>query len=173
MSSVTRFLRQIPTGASYVNPDSLTSSALDFVPSGGNYVGNYPPGYMVPAAQTGLSTALSNAKLVANGQFLLRDMGKTIFAPFVATVGASTTAAPSSYFREYQLLVVTPITAAQGFIGGVSGNTFGVVGASAATAPGTSTYATFYLPVSIGGIGSAAPAVAALPVINTQAGGQM
>jgi hypothetical protein len=127
---------------------------------------------MTLASQTGLQTALSNAKSVLNGQFLLRDMGKTITAPFVATLGASTTGAPIGYFREYQLLVVTPITAAQGFIGGVSGNTFGVVGPSVSTA-GSSTYATFYLPVSIGGVGSAAPATAALPAINTQAGGQM
>lgn len=164
MSSVTRFLRQIPTGLTYVNPDSLTSSALDFVPTAGNYVGNYPPGYMVSAAATGLQTALSNAKQVAGGQFLVRDMGKTIFAPFNSATG------DMGYFREYQLLVVSPIGATQGFLGGVGGNNFGVVGPANATAPGTSTYCTFYLPVAVGGVGTPA---SALPVVNAQAGGQM
>jgi hypothetical protein len=172
MSSVTRFLRQIPTGANFVNPTSLTTSALDFVPATGNYVGNYPPGYVVPASATGLSTILSNALTVTNGQFIIRDMGKTILAPFVATLAASLTTAPQGYFREYQLLQVSPISATQLFNGGVNGNTFGVIGPSVSTA-GTSTYATFYLPVSIGGVGSAAPATAALPVINQVAGGQM
>ena len=171
MSSVTRFLRQIPTGLSYVNPSTLTSAALDFVPASGNYVGNYPPGYMVPANATGLRSALSNAQLVANGQFLVRDMGKTIFAGFSATIGGTPTVA--GFYREYQLLVVSPISVAQGFLGGVGGNTFGVAGPAPATAPGTSTYCTFYLPVVVGGVGSAAPAVAALPDINGQAGGQM
>jgi hypothetical protein len=173
MSSVTRFLRQIPTGANFVSVSSLSTTALDFVPATGNYVGNYPPGYVVPANQTGLSTILSNALTVTNGQFIIRDMGKTILAPFVATLNASLTAAPQGYFREYQLLQVSPISATQLFNGGVAGNTFGVIGPGNATLPGTSTYATFYLPVSIGGVGSAAPATAALPVINQVAGGQM
>lgn len=171
MSSVTRFLRQIPTGVGLVNPDSLTLTALDFVPASGNYVGNYPPGYVVPASATGLSTALANAKLVAGGQFVLRDMGKTIFCPYVAAVDASTAAAPSGYFREYQLLVVNPISAAQGFIGGVGGNNFGVVGPAPATAPGTSTYCTFYLPSMVAGVGSAVSG--ALVAQNVQAGLQM
>jgi hypothetical protein len=169
MSSVTRFLRQIPTGVGLVNPSSLTTSALDFVPASGNYVGNYPPGYVVPAAQTGLSTALTNAA-AGSGQAVIRDMGKTIFCPYVATVGASTAAAPSGYFREYQLLMVNPVSAAQGFIGGVSGNNFGVVGPSSATVPGSSTYVTFYLPSMVAGVGSA---VGTLPVTNVQAGLQM
>jgi hypothetical protein len=174
MSSVTRFLRQIPTGVGLVNPASLTLSALDFVPASGNYVGNYPPGYVVPASQTGLSTALANAA-AANAaaplaQAVIRDMGKTIFCPYVATVGASTAAAPSGYFREYQLLMVNPISATQGFIGGVGGNNFGVVGPAPATAPGTSTYVTFYLPSMVAGVGSAQ---GTLPTVNVQAGLQM
>lgn len=168
MSSVTRFLRQIPTGMHYVNPSTLTSSALDFVPTSSNYVGNYPPGYVVPAAQTGLSTALTNAGAV--GMVAIRDMGKTIFCPYVATVGASLAAAPSGFYREYQLRVVSPITASQGFIGGVGGNTFGGAGPAPSTAPGTSNYATFYLPTVVGGVG---PATLSLPVVNVNAGAQM
>ena len=167
MSSVTRFLRQIPTGVGLVNPSSLTSVALDFVPTSGNYVANYPPGYVVPAAQTGLSTALTDA--AASGtQLILRDMGKTIFCPYAATVGGAQTNA--GFFRQYQLLVVNPININQGFIGGPNGNLFGVVGPSNATVPGTSTYATFYLPSIVAGVGSAQ---GALPVANVNAGLQM
>jgi hypothetical protein len=170
MSSVTRFLRQIPTGASYVNPAALATNAAvcDFVPTSGNYVGNYPPGVMVPATTTGLSAVLG----AAGAQALIRDMGKTIFAAFADTATA-TPSAFSGFFREYQLIVPTAITAPQGFLGGAGGNTFGVIGPSVATAPGSSTYATFYLPVPVGGVGSALSAVAVLPAISTAAGGQM
>ena len=170
MSSVQSFLKQVPAGLSFVNPDSLTASCYDFVPASGNYVGNYPPGYVVPAAASGLSTALSNAKLVANGQFLLRDMGKTIYCPYAATIGASLTTATSGFFREYQLLVVNAISPTYGFIGGVNGNNFGVVGPSVATA-GSSTYCTLYLPSAVASIGS--PVTGSYPVMNCQAGGQM
>jgi hypothetical protein len=97
-------------------------------------------------------------------------MGKTIFCPFVQTVNASLAAAPSGFFREYQLLMVNPIGAAQGFIGGVAGSNFGVVGPAPATLPGSSTYATFYLPSMVAGVGSAQ---GALPVTNVQAGLQL
>jgi hypothetical protein len=170
MSSVTRFLRQVPVSAGFVNPDTITSAALDFVPASGNYVGNYPPGYVVPAVATGLSTALSNAKL-GNAQLILRDMGKTIQCQYVATVGASLTSAPTGFFREYQLLVVSPISASQLYIGGTSGNTFGVAGPAPATTGGTSTYLTFYLPSVVAGVGSAV--AAALPVVYNTPGGQL
>jgi len=169
MSSVTRFLRQVPVSAGFVNPDSLTGSALDFVPTASNYVGNYPPGYVVPAAATGLSTALSNAKL-GNAQLILRDMGKTIQCQYVATVGGSLTNAPTGFFREYQLLVLSPISASQGYIGGTSGNTFGVAGPAPSTG-GSSTYLTFFLPSVVAGVGSAV--AAAVPVANVNASGQM
>lgn len=171
MSSVTRFLRQVPVSASFVNPGSIVSAALDFVPASGNYVGNYPPGYVVPAGQTGLSTALSNAIQVANAQVILRDMGKTIQCQYAATVGASLAAAPIGFFREYQLLVVSPISATQGYIGGTAGNTFGVAGPAPATTPGTSTYLTLYLPTVVAGVGSAVQI--ALPVNYITPGGQM
>ncbi len=168
MSSVTRFLRQIPTGIGQLNAVP-TSDALDFVPTSGNYVGNYPPGYMVPASQTGLSSALTNADN-GSGQALVRDMGKTIFCPYSATVGGSLASAPSGFYRQYQLLKATPISATQGFLGGPSGNNFGVVGPSNATIPGTSTYVTFYLPTFVAGVGSATGSLSALDI---GAGGQM
>jgi hypothetical protein len=168
MSSVTRFLRQIPTGVGQLNGTFSGSSVLDFIPTSGNYVGNYPPGYIVPGTVTGLSSAVADA-LNGTGQAVVRDMGKTIFCPYAATVGGAQT--QSGFFRQYQLLMVTPITNSQGFIGGVNGNNFGVVGPSSATVPGTSTYVTFYLPTLVAGVG--APVNASDLATDIGAGGQM
>lgn len=166
MSSVQSFLKQVPAGLSFVNPNSLSTSAVDFIPTSGNYVGNYPPGYVVPASATSLASVLVAAR-VNQTQFLLRDMGKTIYCPYAATVGGTQTT--SGFFRGYQLLALSPISATYGFIGGVNGNNFGVVGPSTSTS-GTSTYCTFYLPTVIGGVGNPSGVVAD---INCQAGGQM
>lgn len=180
MSSVTRFLRQIPTGLNYGfnNSGTVTANlALDFIPTAGNYVGNYPPGFLVAGSQTGLQTAISQAILGNTGGQLIRDMGKTIFAPFAASVGAGNAGTFTGYgfFRQYQVLMVNPITFPPGFLGGTGGNTFGVVGPSVATSPGTSTYCTFYLPVSVQGVGapSGLPAGSAVTNIVPVAGGQM
>ena len=172
MTSVTRFLRQLSVSSQLVvDAATLRADALDFVPNSGNVVGNYPPGYMVPASQTGLTTAISNALSNLSSVVVLRDMGKTIFAQYVATVGASLTSAPAGFYREYQVLVPQSLSASQGFIGGVSGSTFGVVGPSVATAPGTSTYLTVYLPSIVGGV--VAPGVNAYEAPVQSAGGQM
>ncbi len=164
MSSVTRFLRQIPTGVGLVNPATLTSSALDLVPASGNYVGNYPPGVVRPASVTGLQSALNNAAAGA-GVAVIRDMGKTIFCQYL---NAQNVDQGYGYFRQYQLLLVNPVSSTQGFLGGVNGNNFGVVGPAPATVPGSSTYVTFYLPTVVAGV-----ATANLPLTNVQAGLQM
>lgn len=166
MSSVTRFLRQIPTGIGQLNQTFNGNAVYDFIPATGNYVGNYPPGYIVPATQTGLSSAIDDANN-GSGEAVVRDMGKTIFCPYSATVGGTPTTA--GFYRQYQLLKVNPITISQGFIGGNGGNNFGVVGPAVATTPGTSTYVTFYLPTVVAGVG--APAGFTVPDIG--AGGQM
>jgi hypothetical protein len=169
MSSVTRFLRQIPTGIGQLN-DATLGSAVDFVPTSGNYVGNYPPGFMVLATQTGLSNILT--AYAQNG--IARDMGKTIFAPYATggliSNGNAGNFASYGYFRQYQLIVPTPISVTQGFLGGVGGNNFGVVGPAAATVPGTSTYVTFYLPTLVAGVGAAGGGT---QVQDIGAGGQM
>lgn len=172
MSSVTRFLRQIPTGLNYgiSNVGTISAAALDFIPTSGNYVGNYPPGYLVPGSQTGLQTAISQA-ITGNapGAEIIRDMGKTIFAPFTTTVGGNFTG--YGFFRQYQVLMVKPIVVPPGFLGGTGGNTFGVVGPSVATSPGTSTYCTFYLPVSVQGVGT--PSSVGVESVEVIGGGQM
>jgi len=181
MSSVTRFIRQVPVSTTYYNAAEIVANpqttAYEFWPSSSNYVGNYPAGYnstnggYVTASTLLLQSAIKNA---ANGQApVLRDMGKTIFAP-IGTVTANTPAAPTSatpnfgYFRQVQLITPNVITQGPGFMGGTTGTTFGVNGAP--NLPDAATdYLTFYIPVTVAGITGAA--------VNTQAfalaGGQM
>ena len=146
MSSVTRFLRQIPTGQTLYNASlvDVAAAAYTFVPTSGNYVGNYPPGY-VAVASAGVKNAILTAANPAGGVLpVVRDMGKTIFAPISADAGVTSTT--GAYFRQIQVLVPQDISSTQGFIGGVGGNTFGVAG----TAP---TYLTVYVRTTIGGAG--------------------
>lgn len=145
MSSVTRFIRQIPVSTTYYNVSSAVlagTNVYEFVPTAANYVGNYPPGYMQTA-----SAALINALGTAGSttDLILRDMGKTIFAP----VGSSS--GNSGYFRQVQLLKPSAITAAQGFIGGTAGQTFGVLGAEG-TPDAYTDYMTFYIAVPVAGV---------------------
>lgn len=158
MSSVTRFLKQIsPQQESYIAPGTLTTlaaNAYEFVPTSANYVGNYPPGAMVAASVTGLNGAIANAAVnagvpTANAVCVLRDMGKTVFAPTNASVSGAQTATSNSatfgYYRQVQLLVPKPITS---FVGSNVG-TFGVAGPSVdAYTP----YMTFYIPTVVAGI---------------------
>jgi hypothetical protein len=146
MSSVTRFIRQIPLATTYYNVTSgilAGTGVYEFVPTGGNYVGNYPPGYMQLASDA-LKTALVNAG--TSTTLVLRDMGKTIFAP----VGTSASA-DAGYFRQVQLLKPTPVTAAQGFIGGTAGNNFGVLGDNN-TPDAYTDFMTFYIAVPVAGV---------------------
>lgn len=150
MSSVQSFLRQIPTGQLYLTApaDEYLSYAVEFVPTSGNYVGNYPPGYVqsLPAATV---TYFRQQIAGSSGPSLLRDMGKTIFAPFGNQSGA-----PAQYWRQVQLIFPKPINATQGFMGGIGGSTFGVSGAPY-TPDAYTNYLTFYVPQTVAGIGGA------------------
>lgn len=152
MSSVSRFIKQVPSGNNFYSASGLSAANVyEFVPSSGNVVGNYPPGYVQLAAG-----------MVNPANSMVRDMGKTIYAGIGAT--------PTSYgwFRQVQVMVPGPITAAQGFIGGSSGNTFGVVGGPANPDVYTN-YAVYFLPININGILAPAGAAAA----NGVMGGRM
>jgi hypothetical protein len=150
MSSVSRFIRQVPLSTTYYNAATVianpTTMVFEFVPTSANYVGNYPPGY-VQTAPAALQAALNQAINAAGaaGNLILRDMGKTIFAPVASLTGNA------GYFRQVQLLLPAQITAAQGFIGGTSGTTFGVLGA-AGTPDVYTDYLTFYIPVTVAGV---------------------
>jgi len=154
MSSVTRFIRQIPSSASHLNAAALVagaaSLAFELVPSSGNIVGNYPPGYVQNSAA--LAAAITAANAAASGAVLLRDMGKTILAPVGSLSGAQ------QYYRQVQL--IAPAALSSGFVGN-----FGVLGAAANPSANVD-YLSFYIPVSVAGVGVA---VNAYPV----AAGQM
>lgn len=145
MSSVTRFIRQIPVSTTYYNVSAgilAGTGVYEFVPTAANYVGNYPPGYM-QTASAALQASLATAGTTSN--LVLRDMGKTLFAPVASLAG------DSGYFRQVQLLKPTAVTAAQGFIGGTAGNTFGVLGAN--NHPDAYTdFMTFYIAVPVSGV---------------------
>jgi len=134
MSSVTRFLRQIPAGGSLFNVEATTPLYV-LSASASNYVGNYPPGTM-----TYLGTA--NSLNSYFGTPVFRDMGKTIQA---GVAGGSV-----GFFRCVQLLnpvAVASATASTNF--GVNGSEPGTIATGNA---GDDGYNTFYIPISVGGV---------------------
>lgn len=177
MSSVTRFIRQIPVSTTYYSAALVVATpgslVFEFINDSGNYVGNYPPGYVLPASAA-LVQAILQASQAAGGPdaFVLRDMGKTIYASYGASNAAQDprlqpSTANFGYFRQVQLLRPTAIVA-NNFIGGIGGSNFGVLGGQ--NVPDNYTdFMTFYIPVSVAGVRG--------PVVNTGAyaiaGGQM
>lgn len=167
MSSVSRFIRQIPAQASLLNAATVAAApgslAYELVPDASNVIGNYPPGY-VQLASAPLILAINEAVNAAGGasNLILRDMGKTILAPFNSASGNK------GFFRQVQLLRPAALSASQGFNGGSAGSTFGVLGA-ANTPDAYTDYLTFFIPVSIAGVNYGPIAVNAYPL----AGGQM
>lgn len=164
MSSVTRFLRQIPVGQQYYGglnatpgtaASNIAAAAYVFVPTSANYVGNYPPGFVAPASTDTSSNGIITNMFVgltalAGTQVILRDMGKTIYAQYATTVAnavAGTGSNTFGYFRQVQVLLPQPINS-QGFIGGTSGSVFGVYGGS----NNYIDYGTIYLPTTVAGV---------------------
>ena len=150
MSSVTRFIRQIPQSNTYYSAAVIATTpgtyCYEFNPSANNVVGNYPPGYMT-AANAALQGSIAGAVTAAGaaGNLIIRDMGKTVQAPVGSLTGSV------GFFRQVQLLLPSALTAAQGYNGGSAGNTFGVSGIN---------YLTFYVPVVVLGIAGVAAATA-------------
>ena len=167
MSSVTRFIRQIPAQASLLNAATVAAApgslVYELVPDASNVIGNYPPGY-VQIASAPLIVAINEAVNAAGGasNLILRDMGKTILAPFNSASGNK------GFFRQVQLLRPAALSASQGFNGGSAGSTFGVLGA-ANTPDAYTDYLTFFIPVSVAGVNYGPIAINAYPL----AGGQM
>ena len=164
MSSVTRFIRQIPQSTTYYSAATILSGlaagstlVYEFVPSSSNYVGNYPNPYpdvtggSVITCSAPLAAALNQAWNATSGALVLRDMGKTIFAPT-----STSTTATWAYFRQVQLIDPNVINSGtSGFIGGTTGTTFGVLGDQ--NTPDIYTdFLTFYIPVTVAGIGTGA-----------------
>jgi hypothetical protein len=181
MSSVTRFIRQIPVSTTYYDASSIVTNqnnAFAFVPTPANYVGNYTPGVMYQAVQSSTNQAgkalqaaiaaavTGNGGAAAANFLVLRDMGKTIKAVYETTAGnaplSAVTDGNEGFFREVQLIAPRPLgPTSNTVIGGPTGSTFGVIG-------NTPEYLTFYIPVAVAGVRGAPSA----PVYAI-AGGQM
>jgi hypothetical protein len=168
MSSIGSSPRQIPVGLSaYPQYQSeavaIAKAAYVFIPDSGNYVGNYPPGHMLPLGSPSIPSETDSIVLLNDvaqglpynlvnilngdkGTFILRDTGKTLFAELYKDF--STPTGKKGYFREVQVLLPQPIVSTQGFLGGVNGNVFGVYGSVPQYAP----YATIYLPTNVDGV---------------------
>jgi len=116
MSSVSRFTRQVPVSTTYYSSAGLSAgnNCYEFIPSTSNSLGNYPPGHVALIATPTLTNTI------------LRDMGKTIYAPIGSLTG------DMGYFRQVQLLKTT-LSA-----------TFGVQQGDA--------YSTFYIAVPMNGL---------------------
>jgi hypothetical protein len=160
MTSVQKFLRQ-----RYV-PNTILQAPTNncyyvFVASAaaGNYVGNYPPGYMVIAA---------NIPVPAEGA-LVRDMGKTIKCTISADSGS--TFSTLGFFREVQVLSPSsPATATASTTFGVGTNASGAQVLPSAGNVGDRGYGTFYIPIVVEGI---IASTAVLPTTYLPLGGQM
>jgi hypothetical protein len=148
MSSVTRFLRQIPTGLGAY--ESKEDELYVMIPGTGNYVGNYPTppyttasGYMVKVP-AGVVGGPSTPRIA-------RDMGKTVYAPISAAgTGADIATAAPGYFRAIQ--IISPVSVPLP----TSVTNFGVQGSVPGSLPagnvGDMGYNTFYVPIVVNGI---------------------
>jgi len=168
MSSVSRFIRQIPAHASLLNAATIAAApaslVYELVPDAANVVGNYVGNGFVQLASAPLILAIQQAVNAAGAasNLILRDMGKTIQAPVGSASGNK------GFFRQVQLIAPAALSASQGFNGGSAGSAFGVLGA-ANTPDAYTDYLTFYIPVSVAGVNYGPIAVNAYPL----AGGQM
>jgi hypothetical protein len=169
MTSVQKFLRQRIVTSTILQAPTNQNCYYTFIPTSGNYVGNYPPGYVfsVPADAFEAFPALNT--------LLIRDMGKTIKCPASATSAVPAPGATSGFFREVQL--ISPVTIASA----TASSNFGVIGTAAQSIPsgnvGDAGYGTFYIPIIIDGTiasldGTIANAVN-LPSNYLPLGGQM
>jgi hypothetical protein len=135
MSSIQSFLRQRSQNSTFFQAPTNNCYYI-FVSGPGNYIGNYPPGYM---------SFVNLTEDVDVTGLLIRDMGKTI----KATWGFGVNATPG-FFRQVQLIRPTAAVSATG------STTFGVdsIRLPGSIPPGNSGddgYGTYYIPIVIDG----------------------
>ena len=147
MSSVTRFIRQVPLSTTYYSvPSGMIAAATGAFELVGSPLGNYADsGVYMGAASAQLAAALAAAG--SAGNLVLRDMGKTIRCPYGSASGAT------AAFRQVQLLA--PIAAAGLSLGGLN------------TPSANSDYLTFYIPTVVAGASPVAPSLAT-PIVGGQ-----
>jgi hypothetical protein len=168
MSSCQSFLRQRVTGSTVLVPPATTAgNYFTFVSGPGNYVGNYPPGWMVEAGAN--VAGLLNAYGATVNNTVLRDMGKTIKASVATNAAGAAPLGTPGFFREVQLLVpsvsATPLTATNN---GVIGQLPGSLPAGGNSGDGG--YATFYIPIVVSGVVAGTAASPSLPLTIAPAG---
>lgn len=168
MLSKYKLTRQIPLTTTYYdatlvinNPDLL---AYAFQPQTGqgiyanvnNQKGVMMSGYVDGLNDGTLSTSITNVKNATGGNCILRDMGKTMYTAYLSI--SNETPANKAYFRQVQLISPSPLNS-NGWNGGPTGSTFGVTGSpnDVDTFIGgirfnTTSYVTFYIPVTIANI---------------------
>ncbi len=150
MSSVTRFLRQIPVSTTYYTVTTTTPGSVFYeLTPDANSSGNYPGSTGFVSATTA-TTTITNMT-ISTDTYLLRDMGKTIKCAVGSASGTQ------SFFREVQL--VSPVNLSA---------TFGV-GGSPVVPSANAQYCTFYVPVAMPGFNSGLAPVAMTPVSGGQA----
>jgi hypothetical protein len=150
------YFRQICVANTYYNPLYIYANSAtliyEFIPiPTGICNRNYPPGYMT-LSSTALITAINQIVASKGGPscFVLRDMGKTIYAATSAAADAS-----FAYFRMVQLVCPSAIPFGGVYnnqLGGPGGSGYGIFGSSA-TPDIYTNYTTFYIPVIVGGVG--------------------
>ena len=125
MSSVSRFIRQVPLSTTYYNAGTVVTNTstqvFELVPTSANYTGNYPPGNM-QTASVALQTAIAQAvNAVGSSSLVLRDMGKTVYLPGPEIVDSNSSSAAgyiSSVFRKVQY--IPPDTTGTGSADGIN-----------------------------------------------------
>jgi hypothetical protein len=171
MLSKHKLTRQIPLTTTYYdatlvinNPDLL---AYAFYPQTGqgiyanvnNSKGVMQSGYIDRLNGGNLSASITNVKNATGGNCILRDMGKTMYTNYLSI--SNTTPVNRAFFRQVQLISPSPL-GANSWNGGPNGSTFGVTGYpndvedffSPPFGPrqNTTSYLTFYIPVTIANI---------------------
>lgn len=176
MSSVQSYLRQRVVGTTtFAAPATPTPMQLYCLIAGnaaagttalaavaaGNYVGNYPPGYLVAGP------TIANLKLAAQGGLvnpILRDLGKTIYAPLANAVTATLPFGTAGYWRAVQVLDPSLVTTGNS---GITGQVPGFRPLATGGNNGDKGYNTYYIPIVVNGL---APSdTAGAPLVTSDA----
>ena len=194
MLSKYKITRQIPLTTTYYDATKVVSDpgkyAFAFYPTSGQgaYAGiNGSKGYMVTALleqflNGTLIKSINSAVAAAGGAHMvvLRDLGKTVYAAYADDFPSLFNTQKKAYFRQVQLISPTSI-GSNGWNGGPNGSTFGVTGYPAVSSKliigsvlskplNSTSYLTFYIPVTIANIVAAGSTSTGAYAI---AGGQM
>ena len=174
MSSVQSYLRQRVVGTTTLSvPDATTlyifvagNGAAGSLPlavnAAGNYVGNYPPGYLVGGPTiTQLKAALQGGLINP----VLRDLGKTIYAPLADATVATIFGTPG-YWRAVQVLDPSLVTTGNS---GITGQVPGFRPLATGGNNGDKGYNTYYIPIVVNGLAPGDNSTPSAPLVTSNA----